>query len=396
MNTLLVETYSEYELKDSNIGIEIIKGKPRIIFPRGFEFNQTSPSLLRKEIITLISVLEKYKKKLLQNNIEEKNQKLLDNFGDQFQFKTYLWLLRDYMEHGYFVETERFYKDAKSGKIDFARTIKKHKPYLSGKNIVYTDFVVSQKRTDVNSAINLIHRYTIEKSYNNAGWLFGNIQLERNIRLTFSKNEALSIINKELSSTFQDRKRNLLNNLKQFFLGNDLEGKETAKELKAKNFEHVWEEMLRVIYGNQDNELYNSKSTWFKPTGGKIKTNANTMPDIIYKLENKAYVLDAKYYGYWFDGYGLPGTSDINKQIGYSQAIVRNGHADEAVDAFLLPYQNERDLIQYFGAAKSEISPDDKVHGIFVDIRSIMELYLKRTSYDQYRDELIALIDQYE
>ena len=57
-------------------------------------------------------------------------------------FQAYLYLIKDFFEHGYYKERDTYRQIAKRGKIDWSRTIKTQKPLLLDNEAYYLDFVV--------------------------------------------------------------------------------------------------------------------------------------------------------------------------------------------------------------------------------------------------------------
>jgi len=382
---------------DSQVGIEIDNESILVTFPKVYGLDFRNDAQRNKNIKLLIYILEKYKRKANQNNVYIHQDNLLDNLGEKFQFSTCLWVLNDYLKNGYYIERESYYSRNISGNIDFKKTIKKNNSFLSNSNIVYLEFIVKKNRTTMQNPVSIIHKYVVEQSFYFAGWLYPNSNFEKNIILPFSLKSAVKILNNEIQRSFIDYKKNLLKHLRDFLTGSAGENsKDEKKFLKVKKFEHVWEEMLRELIGNEETKAYNSKTFWWNEQAELIKPNKDAMPDIIYKAEDLLLVLDAKYYPFFKDRNGLPSTVDINKQIAYSSAIKNNWNINRVIDAFLLPNVNESNLITYFGYATSEFMKDKKVHGIFIDIYSVMKIYLGSINSFDLQSEIYNLLKRKE
>ena len=117
-------------------------------------------------------------------------------------------------------------------------------------------------------------------------------------------------------------------------------------------------------------------------------------PDTIMTVDNKFFVLDAKYYKYGFStGVGLlPTSADINKQITYGEHIhyllysMLNGNEIPPIyNAFILPYNASKNrfgrngYIEVFGLATGSWKTNKKNHnfyeyvlGILLDVRYLI------------------------
>jgi len=387
----------KYEDADKQVGIEIDKGNVVITLPKVFNVNTTNIKQRNNSIKLLINVLEKYKQKVKQTNIIEHQDNLVDNFGDKFQFNTCIKIIQDFLLKGYYIETEAYYAKAKAGNINFKRTIKQKQGYISNNQLVYLDFIVRKNKITTDNPIHLIHKYIVEQCVYYVGWFFPSFQYERNVKLPFSYKTAIQIINKEIQKTFLDHKKVLLKRLKDFLIGAEKISENSGKLfLKVKKYEHVWEEMLRVVLGNEENKSFNSKSSWWTEDHTLIKNNSESMPDIIYTGQKYTLVLDAKHYSYSVDGVkSMPGTVDINKQIAYSLAIKHTRRREYVLDAFLLPHNN-KEVFSYFGYATSEFMKNKKVHGIFVDVNSVMNRYVSNKEAKDFQNELYRMLVEYE
>ena len=199
----------------SSIGINIIDNNMKVIFPRGYDLGNNERDL-RKDILLLIKVLDKYRNRKEGKIFNNDKDRLGSGEGSKFPIKIALWLLSDYENNGIYNEYIHNYKIDKKGNINWARTIKTQIPYVSNNNFVYTDFVVMQKNTDINNKVILIHKAVIESCINNMGWLYPHINIDRGNKLPFSKTICINILKKELSVSNLDSKKQLLKNMINF------------------------------------------------------------------------------------------------------------------------------------------------------------------------------------
>lgn len=386
------ENISEY------IGIVIKEGKPEVIFPRGFNLSSNNKEI-RKEIILLIKVLNKYSKRKESKIFLKEKESILDGEGKEFPFKSAIWLINDYENNGIYRESYPCYKIDKTGNINWNRTLKTQIPYTLKNRLIYMDFVINEKREDINNQITIIQMYVIEKCIKYVGWLYPNIYIEKGNKLPFSNQMCINILTKELRLTNNDNKKLLLKNMINFLkYTSNKKSDENLTEYKTKKFECIWEDMLSEILGNEDVRKYNISAKWC--INGNVKETSKLRPDVILKKEKKIYVIDAKYYKYGITEklIDLPQSSDITKQFIYSSYIKSNfKEIEEVYDAFILPYNGVgKDIFCAEGSASIDITEffEKKVICILADTKEIMKQYINPSKREEYRKNLIELIDK--
>lgn len=382
-----------------NIGINITNGKVEIILPRCYDLS-SDDNHIREDIFTLINTLNTYKYRVDSIAYLEDEKSILDGLGENLPVNNILWLLNDYIQHGIFKETTINYKKSKLGKIDWTKTIKSMPVYYSDSNFVYLDFIVKNKLYDENYLLTVIHQYCICECIDIFGWLYNVLPPLEKPFLNTSIRECLNFLHLELLKTNNDYKKHLITNLIEFIegSGNSLSS-DKFKSFSISTFNNVWEDMLRVIFGNDDEKKHYSRAQWHLSSNTKPYDCKPLKPDIILKDKNNLYVIDAKYfkYGLTFLEKDLPGSSDISKQFNYSSYIANKNGVDENMvqDIFLIPYNsNSKDLFKYIGYATIDSHPGRKIHSLLVDIKTIMKLYTNKCNYDKYKVELLKKIDE--
>ena len=68
--------------------------------------------------------------------------------GETSRFYSMIWLLRDYIDHGYYAETEHVSGKGDHGKIVWKRTLRDSGIYFAGSNLLYRDFIVRKNKPD--------------------------------------------------------------------------------------------------------------------------------------------------------------------------------------------------------------------------------------------------------
>lgn len=384
------ENESEY------IGITFDKNNLKIIFPRGYSLSLNDKDL-KKDIIILIKVFDKYikRKKAKSYSREEKN--LNKSNGKNFSISNAIWLLNDFESNGLYEEYIINYKVNKNGNINWSKTIKSIKPYISNNDLIYLDFIVKKNNNNNFNIITHIQRYIIKKCTSVIGWLYPNINIEGPTNLPYKKSICINLLKKELKQINIDKTKKLIINMINF-LENDSDEKNLNKfkEYKTKYFMNIWEDMLNYILGNDEPNKYYPKAIW--EIDNETISASNLRPDIILNSDKNTYVIDAKYYKYGITKSinHLPQSSDISKQLLYSKHI-ENNTKKNSYDAFILPYKsnNKKNLFEFVGNAKMDnnIYDNKKVVCILADMKSIMKKYIYGNELDKTKKDVIKIID---
>ena len=378
---------------DTFVGIKATKEDISVNFPLGFRLDEDERQL-RKDILLLISVLSRNTDKKISeiDRASHTSEAALPIYS-------YLYVISDYYSRGYYRETETINRIAKRGKINWGRTVKTQKAFVDNDEIYYLDFVTRKQNTNENELITLVHEYCVYISFECLGWLFTSFRPEKP-KLKWNKKLFTSVVKKKLGETFNDRNRQLFNNLLAIIenTGDD----EAPKDYQygTNDFEYIWESMIDKAYGVQNKSDYYPLTRW-QLDDGEHK-NQYLRPDAIMISKGKVYVLDAKYYKYGVTGkaFDLPDSADINKQITYGEYIAESdifrdsmGHNPQVFNAFIMPYDSYGDRfhteseLHYIGKARSDwkssdgTSPYEEIMGILLDVKSLMQNY----AYDDRR-----------
>jgi hypothetical protein len=399
MNSLsdICKVELENNVDSEYIGITIVDGNPQVIFPRGYNLS-LDKNEQRRDVILLIKVFDKYMQRKESKAYLEQFNNLSQGKGSNFPFSNALWLIRDYENNGLYNEYIHNYKVDKKGNINWSRTIKTQTPYISNNKLVYLDFVVKEKRDDINNIILLTQKHIIEKCIENIGWLYPNIYIDRGNKLPYSVQACINILRRELQVTNIDSIKQLIRRMIEFlqYVGND-KSKQKLKEYKTKYFMNIWEDMLNEVLGNEDASEYYPNAQWH--IDGNTTDASNLRPDVILKVEKKVYVIDAKYYKYGITGNvsDLPQSSDITKQLLYSSHITSNfEYVLYSYDSFVLPYKsNNEEYFKFVGNATVAIDEfkNKKVVCILADTKKIMEQYINMDEIDKSKESIVKIID---
>lgn len=132
-------------------------------------------------------------------------------------------------------------------------------------------------------------------------------------------------------------------------------------------FHVIWEQMVDVAFGEKGKEKYFPKTKYILQYNNN-KYNHSLQPDSIMILNDKFYILDAKYYKYGVTAKSndLPESSSIVKQIVYGEYLSKIETNNKVFNAFILPYNrfnnlfNLNQILKNIGYAKGEWRSDAK------------------------------------
>ena len=384
--------------EELNIGINIINGQLKVIFPRGYRLNKSSKDVVG-DILLLVKVLDKYSRRVKTKAIRFQNKHLGEEGGSKYPLVTAIWLINDYKQNGLFTNLVAEYKKDKKGKIIWDRTLKKCLPQISNSQFVYLEFIVRKTYQDSEDIIRTIHAQIINECLSTIGWLFRDIEKPTVSSAYLPKNLCMVALKNALSNETQDSRKQLLKQLINYLLlANDVNGKRVQKDYNTEFFNLIWEDMLLDVFGNADTNEYYPSATWH--LGSLAQEASNLKPDVILRQQETVYVLDAKYYKYGctLNPKHLPQSSDILKQLAYSEYIV-DKHikgTTKAYDAFILPCDNEHTQLKCIGYADigDTMFRARKVAAVLMDTKTVMQMYVNNTKQQEYRKWIIQLIDQ--
>lgn len=372
---------------DRFVGVRCIDGDISISFPIGFSLEKDERQT-RKDILLLMDVLKK--------NTDHKESEITLSNNDKvsnFPLRAYLSIISDYYNRGYFQETESVFVKSKSGKINWNRTVKQSQAYVQGQEIFFLDFITRKKRNRDDDMITMIHKYCVYESFLKIGWLFTSY-LPDKPKIKFNKKLFRSLIKARIPKTFNEKNRQIFASMLEIIDSIGGSGSSMNYVYGTSRFEYVWERMIDKAFGVYDKQKYFPKTSW--SIGNYKYKNASLEPDTIMLLNNKIYVLDAKYYKYGVTGLisDLPESSSINKQITYGEYIAEtdkfrnpDGKSPVVYNAFIMPYSARDNLfgisnkIYCVGKATSDWKKNDgvkqyeEIKGILLDVNWIMRQY---------------------
>lgn len=368
---------------DKFVGIKYAADGVCVHFPLGYRLPKSDEEC-RICIIDLLSTISK-SKSIINENVTI-NDVLTDD--PEFPISAYIWIINDYFKNGIYQAKEKIITKQQNGKINWKSTLKQ-KPFVDGDSVIYLNPMTNHLRYS-EDFLTEIHLLCLSESFNHLGWLFGDYYVQPSQFDLSMKEQAIWLLNKEYSKSFDDRKKMLIIQMKNILLGlNDKSNKSTLNNYGIEDFHNIWEIVLKKLFGNIDVKQYYPKSTWHL-NGVGDENGSKMRPDIILKNEDNMFVIDAKYYRYGDTNQredAIP-TSSIQKQIVYGQYVELVGKSKENIknvfNAFVVPYNKEKGNELKLRNGEGNILKNDIEYVGFADVEWIQK---ETQSYD-----LIALI----
>lgn len=375
------------KIDDSFIGIKFIKNNIHFYYPESYDFDLTSKDC-RKDILDLLNTISIAKTASLENEKAYNTQ----TYDGEFAILSYLWIIRDYLTNGFYVNKEKIYKRNQKGKVNWKRTISSQ-PIVSNGNIIYSDIVVETKN-ELDNVLVEIHKYCVKKSIDFIGWLF-NLESKFIKTKPFNssiKKKYITVLNDELNHTFDDYKKNRLLHMRNVLTGLDESNKDENFVYGVDSYYYIFERMIDSIFGNVKNiKEFNPKAGWYLKQNDFRKISSSELRlDTILLKDNDAFIIDSKFYRFGFTGdvNDLPETTSIQKQITYGEYVrLIKTKYDNVYNAFLLPYNKNKDIfklednLQYIGFAKAEWNNNEEshqfIHTFLIDLKHVVKVWNK-------------------
>lgn len=382
---------------DRFVGIKVDSDNIMVYFPIGYELPKTDAEI-RMDIKHLIQVLSELTTK--EDRLLAMNKYGMPQSVD-FPINAFKTVIEYFLNENctYYVETDKTYKVATTGKQDWARTIRKHMPLVQYKNgvssFIYTKFEVRAANNNDKKLITQINRFCVYEAFERLGWLYIPYKPKKPEHYPDVKTSIL-ILQSKLYNTNDDKKRTLFQGMLDMLNYMDVKTSDKQFYFGTDNFEHVWEKIIDKAFGERDKDKYFPKSRWLLDYG-KHHEKRPLMPDTIMIYNGKYYILDSKYYKYGCTGIPnhLPNASSINKQITYGEYLEKYIGVDSNLlfNAFIMPFNKAKncfkisDNVGNIGEAVGDWRKNKKyyerIQGIVIDTRYIMYHYLGKPINDK-------------
>lgn len=368
-------------------------------FPLGYHYSdkenrKENQDELKKELYALLCAIKRHS----ENKDGILNRVKADSEKNDFPFDAYIAVIRDFMQYGYYIESEVKYKRSPLGKINWKRTIAQVRPIMRDDGSpIYTEFVIRQTAKKTDNLISLIHEWCVDEAFTAFGWLFTTFNPHKStLKIDDdNKNYYISVIRDSLKSTFNDRNRMLFNAMIAM-LGYGGVGRKEAFFCGTTYFHTVWEGLIDTSYGISEDEKkrFSPEAEWRFFDGESQKNHL--YPDTIMCPDDglgEIFILDAKYYSFMENKRRVPSASDIHKQVAYGEYAAHEiiPNPSEVYNAFIIPYDFEFDrhnlgtkdkiyfcigyarLVGEGASKKEELYKYERVLGILIDTKWLME-----------------------
>lgn len=153
------------KVDDSFVGIKFRGNEIHFYYPETFRFSIDNPNV-RSDILDLLRTIS-----LAKTTSSQLSTAYNRNNGDgEFALLSYLWVIKDFLANGFYVNREKILRTNQSGKIDWKRTMQSQAIVSEG-NIIFPNITVAVKNK-VDNLLVEIHRFCVKRSIDYIGWLF--------------------------------------------------------------------------------------------------------------------------------------------------------------------------------------------------------------------------------
>ena len=410
-----VDFKKSYE-EDNFVGLKYKKNKINIYFPLVYDMTvfKTDQDLNSSQKVDLLLLLKTISLvKSLYNSKTDFGEDTGDN--NEIPFNSFIWMISDYFNNGLYQEIDKRYAQKAHGKINWKRTLNSEHYFTNNSVIFINPFY--ETNVQKSSIITELNNYCLHKSVEYIGFLFGNIILpECNLKESFVKDNLryyIDILNKELSKSFNDRKKLLITHIKRISEMNFDDSFENQATYGTRRYEYAWEKMVNSTLGSKIDISKFFPNAYWNIKGKKQEDRSKLRPDSIYidRKYNKLYILDAKYYKYGITGNisDLPHTDSIQKQITYGDHIsnhyeIYGFEKNNIYNAFIIPFNRHsepflsEDNMKYMGYAnsawrdKTQFRNYERISLLLIDMKYMIDCFYEKEKVDL--ENLITLIEE--
>jgi hypothetical protein len=352
----------------------------------------------------LIRILRKYYKSTfsiednwLNSNLRQTKDPVLDSFEGAYKLRA------DYLKNGlYFSKTSTSAKNRWELPVDWHRTLSRNPPLLQRNQFFFTETVHRKGTRDKSDLLLRLQIACLNEIFENSGEarIFSENEMSKS-ELLRVKRRAKAHLRTIRGRVYTDRGRQLLAFLSAY-LGI---GRLDSSKLKqrndllrySKNFENIWEHILRSTLSNSKKAEPLVEGKWFdydksakKFTGGKDK---GIKPEVDFKLgEPTQALIDGKDYQIFNGTSSFRKGSDHYKQIIYRK-LVKPDYPDEFLNVLMFPSIDQGTLFEIQGFHEWKEIKDSRVFAVTVDYDRITKHWLgEQRSLRPISEELDRLL----
>ncbi|WP_018476991.1 LlaJI family restriction endonuclease [Pontibacter roseus] len=296
-------------------------------------------------------------------------------------------IIRDYLEHGFYQKEIETVGISQEGEVNWDLTVDSLNPIFSRGFPVYIDTYSTSHVNEQYYLITEIHKWAIFSSISRYGKIldyhFSFDEDHVKDILDLGQIEYLiSVLRKELSQVYTDRRISLLKKLIALISASFLYQEQGLQLYGTGYFHIIWEKACSTVFNNKLSNYLDSipLPIWHDLLGNSIK-KSTLIPDIISINESHFFIFDAKYYIINFNTElkitldGNPGIGDISKQFLYEIAFSKEKF-DQIHNCFLFPKLQEA-FFSIFGFTTLALFPDKRIWNISISPNKLFMNYLK-------------------
>ena len=380
------------------VGLNLETDSAKFVFPCRYLPDDADRNVQKAEAKKLLLLIKRAQEEYLFGGDGEERTQLF----------SMMWLIRDYIDNGYYTETESVMKRSPKGKIDWKHTMRHSRILSDNGNLIYRDFYSYRNMLDAGNILTQIYKCCLGYSVKTIGFLYGISQTERSVFQVESAGDVsymCFILQREQSKTFNSYKKVMLFHLLTILKGTQGKLHAVSLLMRDSEFEYVFETLINEVFGTEDvSKFYNQYSYFLKDKTDDDVPYATSLlrPDTIMQVnrpehtEPDYYVIDAKYYNYGYsrNQKDLPQSSSITKQIGYNHYLSDHNDRKKYYSVFLLPTSLENEPIEYVGYAASEKEKNviDKVAVCLIDLRTLVDVFYGTSRQGISREDLRQML----
>ena len=126
------------EENNAFVGLRIRNDEIHFHYPESYDLSpKEDKKAFRNDVVNIIRTISLAKSKSTTNN--QSNTGI--NQSEQFAIMSYLWVIRDYLNNGYYRYAEKIFRTNAKGKVNWKKTLETQ-PIISNGNIIYNNVVV--------------------------------------------------------------------------------------------------------------------------------------------------------------------------------------------------------------------------------------------------------------
>lgn len=388
------------ETDNSFIGLKIIDNQIHFYYPESYHIDTSNYE--RDDLLDLLKTIS------IAKTCSSDTSNTFDSYinGSESALLSYIWILEDYLNNGFYINSEKCFKTNHNGRINWKRTLQQE-PVISGSNVVFANLITEQKIPFENILVET-YRYCIKKSATLIGWIYGITPNEFETISNANKMVPLYLnaINLEMDNTFDDKKCYRFKHMKNVLIGLDEISDNNSIVYGVDTYHYVFEQMINKIFGTERIEEYYPSFSWFLKYSNKSEKQPGPTirPDTIMKTDDKKdiYIIDSKFYRCGSldlsQPIGLPEASSVVKQMVYG-SYVKSIYSDSDVyNVFILPYdakaenakairESDKTLV-YVGSVSSEWKSNETythIHTFLIDLRWVVKIWNKVEHHDEIK-----------